>query len=319
MANVFYNATGNPLSNSAGLSALMRAEFQLIETGFNTVPQIVTTGAYTLTITLDANITLIAPSYNGQIATIAGAETFTNKTIVSPALTGTPTSPTAAPLTDNTQVATAGYTDAAVGVETTRAMVAEAANAGSIGTETARAEAAEALLAPKASPTFTGTPVAPTASPGTNTVQLGTTAFTTAAVSVETVRAEIAEALLAPLASPALTGTPVAPTATTGTNTTQLATTAFVHASAPAASAGKIVLGSQTIAWGQQLNTNGTPISYGVTFSGAPFVVASGYITAGSLAVAVASVIYNGNFSCQTWVNGSIANSFINWIAIGPT
>ena len=35
--------------------------------------------------------------------------------------------------------------------------------------------------APLASPTFTGTPAAPTASPGTNTTQLATTAFVTAA------------------------------------------------------------------------------------------------------------------------------------------
>lgn len=70
-----------------------------------------------------------------------------------------------------------------------------------------------------ASPTFTGTPAAPTAAPGTNTTQLATTAFVTAL-----------GALLAPLASPAFTGTPTAPTAAPGTNTTQLATTAFVAA-----------------------------------------------------------------------------------------
>lgn len=56
----------------------------------------------------------------------------------SPALTGTPTAPTATPLTDDTQIATTAYADAAVAMETTRA------------------EAAEALLAPLASPTFTG-------------------------------------------------------------------------------------------------------------------------------------------------------------------
>ena len=39
------------------------------------------------------------------------------------------------------------------------------------------------MLAPKASPTFTGKPIAPTADPGTNTQQIATTAFVTAAVS----------------------------------------------------------------------------------------------------------------------------------------
>lgn len=68
-----------------------------------------------------------------------------------------------------------------------------------------------------ASPTFTGTPAAPTASSGTNTTQLATTAFVTDAVSTK-----------APIANPTFTGTPAAPTASSGTSTTQLATTAFV-------------------------------------------------------------------------------------------
>lgn len=61
------------------------------------------------------------------------------------------------------------------------------------------------------SPTFTGTPLAPTATAGTTTTQLATTAF---------VQGE--------KASPTFTGTPLAPTATAGTNTTQIATTEFV-------------------------------------------------------------------------------------------
>nr|WP_318013299.1 terminase family protein [Mesorhizobium sp. B263B2A] len=96
-------------------------------------------------------------------------------------------------------------------------------------------------LAPKASPTFTGVPAAPTAAPGTNTTQLATTGFVKAAIDVvlggvsttfDTL-AEIAAALglLAPIASPTFTGAPAAPTAAPGTNTTQLATTAFVASS----------------------------------------------------------------------------------------
>ena len=38
-------------------------------------------------------------------------------------------------------------------------------------------------LAPKASPTLTGTPVAPTATSGDNTTQIATTAFVTAAIA----------------------------------------------------------------------------------------------------------------------------------------
>ncbi|WP_261313021.1 phage tail protein [Enterobacter cloacae] len=106
--------------------------------------------------------------------------------------------------------------------------------------------------ATKASPTFTGTPKAPTAAAGNNTTQLATTAFVQAALialvngapaTLDTLK-EIAAAinndpnfsttitnalaLKAPLASPALTGTPTAPTAAQTVNNTQIATTAFV-------------------------------------------------------------------------------------------
>lgn len=76
-----------------------------------------------------------------------------------------------------------------------------------------------ALKAPLASPALTGVPTAPTASPGTNSTQLSTTAY-----------ADAIAALKANIASPSLTGTPLAPTAVVGTNTTQISTTAFVYA-----------------------------------------------------------------------------------------
>ena len=100
--------------------------------------------------------------------------------------------------------------------------------------------------APTASPTFTGTPLAPTATTNTNTTQIATTAFVlgqassttpivdgTAAVGTGTTFARgdhvhPTDTSRAPLASPTFTGTPAAPTAVANTNTTQLATTAFV-------------------------------------------------------------------------------------------
>ena len=120
--------------------------------------------------------------------------------------------------------------------------------------------------APKESPTFTGTPKAPTPAAGNNTTQIATTAFVQAALmalingapaTLDTLK-EIAAAinndpkfsttinnalaLNAPLSSPALTGTPTAPTAAQSVNNTQIATTAFVKSaiaamvgSAPAA------------------------------------------------------------------------------------
>jgi hypothetical protein len=99
------------------------------------------------------------------------------------------------------------------------------------------------LLSPYAtlaSPTFTGTPVAPTAIASTNTTQLATTAFVMTQISTGFVNsvagqsgvvtlANLTTGGVAILASPAFTGTPTAPTASVGTNTTQLATTAFVN------------------------------------------------------------------------------------------
>lgn len=128
-------------------------------------------------------------------------------TINSPIFTGNPAAPTAPPGTDNTQIATTAYADAAVAVEALRAEEAEASLETAITLEVARAEAAETLLAPLASPALTGTPTVPTASPGTNTTQAASTAYTAAAVAVEMARATSAEALKAPLASPSFTGT----------------------------------------------------------------------------------------------------------------
>tara|TARA_B100001094_G_scaffold235807_1_gene230883 strand:- start:46 stop:1977 length:1932 start_codon:yes stop_codon:yes gene_type:complete len=73
-----------------------------------------------------------------------------------------------------------------------------------------------------AGPTFTGVPAAPTATSGTNTTQIATTAFVTAAVPDVSGKAN--------LAGPTFTGVPAAPTAAVSTNTTQVATTAFVVA-----------------------------------------------------------------------------------------
>lgn len=73
--------------------------------------------------------------------------------------------------------------------------------------------------APKANPTFTGIPTAPTQAKTDNSTKLATTAH---------VKSVVAD--YAPLSSPALTGKPTAPTAAQTANDTQLATTAFVKA-----------------------------------------------------------------------------------------
>ncbi|MGN2810797.1 tail fiber protein [Escherichia coli] len=178
----------------------------------------------------------------------------------SPHLSGTPTSPTPEPGTNNTQIANAAFVYAAInalinGAPVTMDTLKEIAAA--INNDPKFSETinnALALKAPLASPAFTGTPTAPTAAQGTNSTQIANTAFVKAAITalingapgtLDTLK-EIAAAinndpnfsttinnalaLKAPLASPAFTGTPTAPTASQGTNSTQIANTAFVKA-----------------------------------------------------------------------------------------
>ena len=79
------------------------------------------------------------------LATIVGLDS-SKAPLASPALTGTPTAPTAATATDTTQIATTAYV---------------------------KAQAYATL----ASPTLTGTPAAPTAAASTDTTQIATTAY----------------------------------------------------------------------------------------------------------------------------------------------
>jgi hypothetical protein len=135
--------------------------------------------------------------------------------LASPALAGTPTAPTAAPATNSTQIATTAFVQEALSgigpgdmsksvYDTTnngKVDVAETAEAvpwtGVTGkpssfapsahnhptSEVAGLDAALAGKAPLASPTLTGTPTAPTATGGTNSTQIATTAFVAAAIS----------------------------------------------------------------------------------------------------------------------------------------
>jgi hypothetical protein len=139
--------------------------------------------------------------------------------LASPALTGTPTAPTAAANTDTTQVATTAFVKTAVAnlvdsapavLDTLNELAAAIGDNPNYATDLA---ASVGLKAPIASPTFTGTVTIP------------------AGASISG---------FAPLASPDLTGVPTAPTAAANTNTTQVATTAFAKAEADAAEAAAI-------------------------------------------------------------------------------
>lgn len=110
--------------------------------------------------------------------------------LASPGLTGTPTAPTAAAGTNTTQLATTAFVKTAV--DNAAITVDSALSSSSTNPVQNKAiNTALGLKANLASPTFTGTPKAPTAAAGTNTTQLATTAFvktaiTNAAVTVDT-------------------------------------------------------------------------------------------------------------------------------------
>lgn len=184
--------------------------------------------------------------------------------LASPALTGTPTVPTATVGTNTTQAASTAFVLAntsSAGVSTFNS------RSGAVVPTSGDYTAAQVTgAAPLASPTLTGTPAAPTASVSTNTTQIATTAFVVGQVGTATPlingTAAVGTSLLyarqdhvhptdttrAALASPTFTGTPAAPTAAVQTNTTQVATTAYVlanttvQAQIPATLSGNVTL-----------------------------------------------------------------------------
>ncbi|MHA0376072.1 tail fiber protein [Escherichia coli] len=107
----------------------------------------------------------------------------------SPHLSGTPTSPTPEPGTNNTQIANAAFVKAAITalingapgtLDTLKEIAAAINNDPNFSTTINNVLA---LKAPLASPALTGIPTAPTAAQGTNNTQIATTAYVRAAIS----------------------------------------------------------------------------------------------------------------------------------------
>lgn len=112
-----------------------------------------------------------------SVKAVAGDGTFAK--LNSPALTGTPTSPTATVNTNTTQIATTAFV-LGQGNSTASTIAMNGVQASGTSSLYARADhvhPSDTAKANLASPTFTGTPAAPTAAADTNTTQLATTAF----------------------------------------------------------------------------------------------------------------------------------------------
>jgi len=178
--------------------------------------------------------------------------------------------------------------------------------------------AADTNKANIASPTFTGVPAAPTATSGTNTTQIATTAFVTAAVPDISGKANIA--------APTFTGVPAAPTAALGTNTTQIATTAFVEAAtaalADSAPAALNTLNELAAALGDDANFSTT-----VTNSIATKLPLAGGTLTGNLVCNEAlsiervteKVDYNSSGAATGTINLDVKSQAITWDAANAT
>ena len=135
--------------------------------------------------------------------------------LASPALTGTPTAPTATAGTNTTQVATTAFVKTAVD-NISHDLAAALKFKGVVANLTEL----EAIVDPAEGDVYqvtnpgTGESNAEYAYTGTSWIELGT---------------EIDLSGYATIASPSFTGTPTAPTASKGTNTTQIASTAYVQ------------------------------------------------------------------------------------------
>ena len=251
MTNPYYAASGNPGTGSTGLSSLMRAEFASISAAFDLLPafsgigglavvvngggsgltlttgqlalagNFSTTGAFNTVFAQSASITITLPGVSGTMATLAGTETLTNKTLVAPAL-GTPVSGVMTNVTGTAAGLTAGN--------------ATTATNQSGGTVSATTLAASSTVSGQGFIDRLATP-----GPIGNT-SASTGAFTTLSASSTVSGSGFSTYLASPPAiggsAPAAgafttlsaSSTATAPTAAPGTNTTVIASTAFVTA-----------------------------------------------------------------------------------------
>jgi hypothetical protein len=184
MANDYYTKSGVPATQAPLSSSAIRAEFSLIEQGFDKLPSFSGKGGKPVKVNADedgleagdigAENIGNTPAGNIAATTVQAAinELDTEKApLASPTFTGTPAAPTAADGTNTTQIATTAFVQAAIAL---------LKNGVSAAFDTLSEIATElGFKAPLASPTFTGTPAAPTAAVDTSTTQLATTAFVT--------------------------------------------------------------------------------------------------------------------------------------------
>lgn len=265
----------------------MRGEFLLIQTAFDHMPSITTTGLFATVFNQFGNLTFNLPAVAGTFATTANVATETTRA--------------------------------------TAAEAAEAtARTAAVGAETTRATAAEALLAPTADPVLTGRPSVQNAtftsyylkntasatdskifdwSTDTSSIDFrfvkddysGATGWLKA---VRSGSATISVTVTAPTIN--LVGTATSSTAAPGTNTTQLATTAF-SAAAVAVETARATAAEAT----KQAALGYTPVQQGTGIGQGPNAVKIGW--SGSKPKMTVDVSDLGNIAMEPWTTSAIA------------
>jgi hypothetical protein len=196
------STVNSTLTNYAQLAG---AAFTGVVTGITQAPGDTSTKFATTAFVSNAVITANTAAFanlattNSTLNTLAQNVSTNYAPLVSPNLTGSPTSVTMPIIASNTAIATTAF-------------VQNFFTATVPGT-----------YAPLASPVLIGTPKSPNVAVGTNTAQIATTAFVQAQLSASLT------GIYAPLSSPAFTGSATATTMPIGTANTAIATTQFVQ------------------------------------------------------------------------------------------
>jgi hypothetical protein len=295
--------------NNAGGALLASPNF----TGLPTAPtppaldsstRLATTAFVTSAIAAAGGVTAFNGRTGSVIMTLADITNAGGAPLVSPAFQGTPLAPTPATGTDNTEIATTAFVNAAISAIGIGVTSFEG-RTGAVTLQANDISAAGGLVNPNVA--LTGTPTAPTPTAGNSSTQIATTAFVNAALlgtvttfngrsgAVTLAAADISGAGGALLASPAFTGVPTAPTAAPGTTSTQLATTAFVAAAVSAQAANSVTSfngrqGIVTLTTADITGAGGAPIA-SPAFTGTPTVPTASAGTATTQAASTAFVM----------------------------